>query len=196
MLMVVAPAAIAVRTTSAMKSGSLRVASSHENSMSLQNAFARRTARLAPSSTCARVMRSLCSMWMSDVAMKTWMRGLRAPWSDSMAASTSSSFVRASDATTQSTAWATARMPSRSPGEEMANPASMMSTPRRSSWRAISIFSGADSAMPGDCSPSRSVVSKMRTVSVGTAISGILLGWGRAQLSRRDSGACAPKAGA
>ena len=52
-----------------------------------------------------------------------------------------------------------------SPGDEMANPASMMSTPSRSSWRAISIFSWAFSAMPGDCSPSRSVVSKMRTVS-------------------------------
>ncbi len=141
-------------------------------------------------------MRSLCCMWMSDVAMKTWMRGLRAPWSDSMAASTSSSFVRASDATTQSTAWATARMPSRSPGDEMANPASITSTPRRSSCRAISIFSGADRAMPGDCSPSRSVVSKMRTVSVGEAISVILLGWGRAQLSRGDLSACAPAGGA
>ena len=42
----------------------------------------------------------------------------------------------------------------------------MMSTPSRSSWRAISTFSPALSAMPGDCSPSRSVVSKIRTVSV------------------------------
>ena len=195
MLIVVAPAAIATRTTSAMNSASVRVASSHENSTSLQNRFALRTEASVASITCARVIRSLCSIWMSEVAMKMWMRGLRAPCSDSIAASTSSSPVRASDATTQSTAWPTARMPSRSPGDEMANPASITSTPSRASCLAISIFSGADRAMPGDCSPSRSVVSKMRTVSVGEAIRKILLGWGRAQLSRR-SNACAPAGGA
>src|SRR4051812_40398314 len=39
----------------------------------------------------------------------------------------------------------------------------MMSTPSRASWCAISTFSDLLSAMPGDCSPSRSVVSKIRT---------------------------------
>ena len=98
--------------------------------------------------------------------MNVWMRGVLTPCSDSMAASMSSSLVRASDATTQPTALPTSRMPSTSPGDEIANPASMMSTPSRSSWRAISTFSPALSAMPGDCSPSRSVVSKIRTASV------------------------------
>src|SRR4029453_1281920 len=56
---------------------------------------------------------------------------------------------------------ATARTPSKSPGEDTANPASTMSTPRRSSCSAIATFSSGPSAMPGDCSPSRSVVSKM-----------------------------------
>ena len=37
------------------------------------------TARSTSSSTCSRVMRSLCSRWMSLVAMKVWMRGLAAP---------------------------------------------------------------------------------------------------------------------
>ena len=179
-----------------MNSMSVRVASSHENSTSEQKPFALRTAKSVAATTSSRVIRSLCSMWMSDVAMKVWMRGFLASDSDSIAASTSSSLVRASDATTHSTARLTARMPSRSPGDEIANPASMMSTPSRSSWRAISIFSCAFSAMPGDCSPSLSVVSKIRTVSVSEAMSWNLLGRGRAHLSRRVRGACAPACGA
>ena len=52
---------------------------------------------------------------------------------------------------------------SKSPGEEIGNPASMTSTPSRASWWAISSFSAVLSEMPGDCSPSLSVVSKMMT---------------------------------
>ena len=52
---------------------------------------------------------------------------------------------------------------SKSPGEAIGKPASMTSTFRRASWWAISSFSPVFSEMPGDCSPSRSVVSKMRT---------------------------------
>ena len=101
-------------------------------------------------------------MWMGLVAMKTWMRDLRASARDSAAASMSSLRVRASEATVgRSTAAATALTPSKSPGDETENPASTMSTPSRSSWVAISTFSSGDSAMPGDCSPSRSVVSKI-----------------------------------
>ena len=59
------------------------------------------------------------------------------------------------------TAAPTARTPSKSPGEENAKPASITSTPRRSSASAISAFSSGESAMPGDCSPSLSVVSKI-----------------------------------
>ena len=55
---------------------------------------------------------------------------------------------------------------SKSPGEAIGKPASMMSTPSRASWWAISSFSAVFSEMPGDCSPSRRVVSKMSTRSV------------------------------
>src|SRR3954469_7736743 len=41
----------------------------------------------------------------------------------------------------------------------------MMSTPSRASWFAISSFSCRLSEMPGDCSPSRNVVSKIFTWS-------------------------------
>ena len=63
------------------------------------------------------------------------------------------------------TSRAIARTASKSPGEAMGKPASMTSTPRRASWWAISSFSVAFSEMPGDCSPSRKVVSKMTTRS-------------------------------
>src|SRR4029079_14955688 len=44
-------------------------------------------------------------------------------------------------------------------------PASITSTPSRASWWAISSFSCLLSEMPGDCSPSRKVVSKILTRS-------------------------------
>jgi hypothetical protein len=50
---------------------------------------------------------------------------------------------------------------SKSPSEAMGKPASRMSTPNSTSLRAIRIFSGTFMLQPGDCSPSRSVVSKM-----------------------------------
>jgi hypothetical protein len=43
-------------------------------------------------------------------------------------------------------------------------PASMMSTPSFSSWAATFSFSSRFIEQPGDCSPSRSVVSKINTV--------------------------------
>ena len=52
---------------------------------------------------------------------------------------------------------------SKSPGEVIGNPASITSTPRRASCWAISSFSCVFSEIPGDCSPSRSVVSKIST---------------------------------
>lgn len=51
----------------------------------------------------------------------------------------------------------------KSSGEAMGNPASMMSTPSLARLRAISSFSSEVRVAPGDCSPSRRVVSKMRT---------------------------------
>ena len=57
------------------------------------------------------------------------------------------------------------RTASKSSGEAMGKPASMMSTPSHTSCRAISSFSSEVSEAPGDCSPSRRVVSKMYTRS-------------------------------
>ena len=96
--------------------------------------------------------------------MKMWMPGLRALSTARSAASTSSSRVRERLTTVgRVTASAIRWTDSKSPGEEAAKPPSMISTPRRSSWRAIASFSSTFIVQPGDCSPSRSVVSKMRT---------------------------------
>ena len=51
----------------------------------------------------------------------------------------------------------------KSSGEAIGNPASMISTPSLANMRAISSFSSDVSVAPGDCSPSRRVVSKIRT---------------------------------
>jgi hypothetical protein len=50
---------------------------------------------------------------------------------------------------------------SKSPGDAMGKPASQTSTPIAESCSAIFSFSSVVSVAPGDCSPSRSVVSKM-----------------------------------
>ena len=67
------------------------------------------------------------------------------------------------------------RTASWSPGEAIGKPASITSTPRRASCWAISSFSAGFSEMPGDCSPSRSVVSKISTRSVCEAMMLVLL---------------------
>ena len=54
-------------------------------------------------------------------------------------------------------------MAAKSPSEAIANPASIMSTPRSSSAWAMVSFSCVVMLQPGDCSPSRSVVSKKTT---------------------------------
>src|SRR5215831_13985906 len=53
----------------------------------------------------------------------------------------------------------------KSPSEAIGNPASITSTPMVSSNSATSSFSSCVIVAPGHCSPSRSVVSKMRTRS-------------------------------
>ena len=52
-----------------------------------------------------------------------------------------------------------------SPGEAAGKPASMTSTRSFASWCAIWIFSAVFRLTPADCSPSRRVVSKIRTQS-------------------------------
>src|SRR5690348_13935788 len=55
----------------------------------------------------------------------------------------------------------------KSPSEAIGKPASMISTPRSWSLLAIRTFSVRFIEQPGDCSPSRNVVSKMLTVVCG-----------------------------
>jgi len=77
------------------------------------------------------------------------------------AISMSSFFARARDAIFGlRIAWVIVEMAAKSPSEAMAKPASMMSTPRSSSAWAMVSFSCVVMLQPGDCSPSRSVVSK------------------------------------
>src|SRR3954454_20067492 len=105
-------------------------------------------------------------MWMSLVAMKVWMRLRSASLAAFQAASMSCLLVRARPQITgPSTLRAIAWTASKSPGEVIGKPASMMSTPSRASCWAISTFSCVLSEIPGDCSPSRRVVSKIRTLS-------------------------------
>ncbi len=105
-------------------------------------------------------------MWMSEVEMKVWIRGRAASWTAPQAASMSGFWVRARPQITgPSTLRAIASTASKSPGEVIGKPPSITSTPRRASCVAISTFSCVFSEIPGDCSPSRSVVSKIWTRS-------------------------------
>ena len=105
-------------------------------------------------------------MWMSLVEMNVWMRGRSESLTAFQAASTSCAFARASPQMTgPCTSRAMACTASKSPGEEIGKPASITSTPSRASWCAISSFSCLFSEIPGDCSPSRRVVSKIFTRS-------------------------------
>ncbi len=96
--------------------------------------------------------------------MNTWIRDFWASLMDSQARSMSSNCMRASPQMIGPfTFWATDLTASNSDSELMGKPASMMSTPSAASWWAISTFSLPVRLMSGDCSPSRSVVSKIRT---------------------------------
>jgi len=133
-------------------------------------------------------MRSFLAMWISDVAMNTWMRRRSAWRTASHARSTSLNPVRLRPAMIgPCTPFAMASTASKSPSLAIGKPASMMSTPRRASWSAISSFSPTSSEMPGDCSPSRSVVSKISTLSIGV-LSGSVLGISGKQKPSRPEG--------
>ena len=163
--MVVAPALMAVSTTRHRKSRSERVASSAENSMSEQNFLAKATLCATDSSTSSGVIFSLYSMCTGLVARKVWMRALSARRMEFQAASMSCSRQRASEQmVAPRTVSAMAAIAAASPGEAAAKPASMISTLRASSCFATSIFSFRFMLQPGDCSPSRSVVSKILIV--------------------------------
>ncbi len=164
--MVVAPASTAMRTISTRKSRSERVASSGENSTSSQSDRARRTLSPHCSSASARLIFNLYSRCRSLDARNTWMRARSANCSARAAISMSSVFARASDAMRGlRMACVIVAMAAKSPSEAMAKPASMMSTPRSSRAWAMVSFSCVVMLQPGDCSPSRRVVSKKTTGS-------------------------------
>src|SRR5437016_3211391 len=94
----------------------------------------------------ARDLRSLYIRWMSEVATNVWMRGVRAYFTASQQRSISARPTRLrpqiDGAPSSVPTWrATARVASKSSSDEMGNPASMTSTLRRASCRAISSFS-------------------------------------------------------
>src|SRR5206468_2479510 len=83
----------------------------------------------------------------------------------------------------------------KSPWEACGKPASMTSTPSRASCSAISILSLASRLMPGDCSPSRRVVSKMATWSGTVGVPLARAAWLRAILVRRGAVGTGPPRG-
>ena len=94
--------------------------------------------------------------------MNVWMRGTSATFTASQQTRMSSSMARARPAMRGPlTSVAIALTASKSSGEAIGKPASMMSTRSLASWCAISSFSALFKVAPGACSPSRSVVSKI-----------------------------------
>ena len=138
--------------------------------MSSQYCLARATISRAWLSTLSRSLRSWWAMWMSEEERKTCRRGFSAsriasqPWSTSLGTARQSVAIWV-----PRTSLAIRLTASKSAGEAAAKPASMQSTPIRSSSLAICSFSSAVKATPAACSPSRRVVSKISTLSAMTA---------------------------
>ena len=110
------------------------------------------------------VMRRMWSRCCGLVEMKVWMRPRLAGRIASAQRSMSAMPARARPQTVLSvTISAILRTASKSPLEAIGKPASITSTPISSRILASSSFSSSDIEAPGDCSPSRMVVSKMMT---------------------------------
>jgi hypothetical protein len=121
----------------------------------------------------------LNSRWIFDVARKTCTRP-RSPaaFTAAPAASISFGIHRASPAIIGPSISSEIRLTaSKSPSLMIGKPASMTSTPSRASCRATSIFSRKFIDAPGHCSPSRSVVSKMITLSDIRLLLVVETGW-------------------
>ena len=130
------------------------------------------TISLAISITSFSLFFSLYFIWISLVAIKVWIRGLFAYFTASHAVLISFLLHLASPQITGICPFSSTALPtsfaiiftaSRSSFDAAGNPASIISTPSFASWRAMSSFSLLVMVAPGDCSPSRRVVSKMRT---------------------------------
>ncbi len=119
--------------------------------------------------------------------MKVWMRPRRAGLIASAARSMSLRPARESPHTTAFLVrLAISCTAAKSPSEAIGKPASMMSTPISSSSSATASFSSCVMVAPGDCSPSRNVVSKMTTRSWSEP--GVLMGNGPSLERVRRSG--------
>ena len=154
---------MAASTTRHRKSISVLAASSAENSTSSQYDNARSTPLTALAMISSCVIRNLNSRWIALVARKTWMRERSAFCNASHARSISPSLHRANPQMIgPRMVVAISRTASKSPGEAIGKPASITSTPREARAWATSSFSPKFILAPGDCSPSRSVVSKIR----------------------------------
>ncbi len=102
-------------------------------------------------------------MWIGDEAMNVCTRPDFAGLIASPQRAMSFSFARARPHTVLSLiVRAISCTASKSPLDEAGKPASITSTRSRSSWRAMRSFSSRVIEAPGLCSPSRSVVSKMK----------------------------------
>jgi len=109
-------------------------------------------------------------MWTGLVEMKVWIRPRLAGRMASAQRSMSAWPARARPQTVLSvTISEMRRTDSKSPLEAMGKPASMTSTRMSSRILASSSFSSRDMEAPGDCSPSRMVVSKTMTRSLASA---------------------------
>ena len=162
--MVRAPALIADSTQRQRKSCSVRVPSSGDHSTSSQRLRARPTLSITAWWTASGSICSLNFMCSGLVEMKVWIRGRTAGFRASPARSMSLGVARARPATEAFLIrLAMTLTASKSPLEAIGKPASMTSTPISSSTWATEIFSSRFIEQPGDCSPSRKVVSKMMT---------------------------------
>lgn len=169
-----APALMAISTVRLRKSHSVRVASIEDHctlSQRLRACVTQSWMRSAISS----MVRFGIARCRGDVPIKVWMRGDLACFTASQQRSISLKLARERP---QIVAFCACRAISetaaKSPSEAMGNPASMMSTPISSRSWAISSFSAWVIVAPGDCSPSRSVVSKIKTWSVMSAVPELL----------------------
>src|SRR5690606_25221287 len=108
-----------------------------------------------------RVLLNLYLMWVSDAPMPVWIRGLLAYFRASTAVSISplTARVRAHTVGVVTNLDISTTL-LKSPGLEIGNPASIISTPSVSNSSAMMSFSGVVNCEPGTCSPSRRVVSK------------------------------------
>ena len=165
--MVVAPHSTATPSTSARNPASERLASMALNSTSAPACVpARSRARLTMARVSASTSAGVFLIWYfmctSLVLMNVWMRGVSATLTASQHTRMSCSMARARPAMRGPlTSAAIVLTASKSSGEAIGKPASMMSTWSLASWRAISSFSALFMVAPGACSPSRSVVSKI-----------------------------------